>query len=397
MKALFVDCSDFDKFPAGGQLTFFKTLIPSLSVEPYLVGVSVHDKQGISRWEEKVINGRQFPFFSVGIVSPGSNLLDKIVPYRMRFVRWLYHYRNEILSIDADVIYLQTQEATLPFLDPGLPSVVLRLAGATNPLKGSRFSWARFHFLEALYERLVTRRVLPYVAKVVAINEECVNLCQRIGDTDYEFIPLGVDQSLFYPQDKTICGKQLGIMTDGQIFIFVGRLSKIKGIDLLLDGFALVHQEKPEARLLIAGDGEEREALENRISSMGLKESVRLLGNVAHNRLPQILNAADIFVLTSVAEGVPNAILEAMACGLPVVATNVGGIHEVVKSGVNGFLINSRDPRDVAEAMIHAFKKAKTLGPKAIATINDNYSIESVARKTECLFKEVILTSKVNQ
>ena len=395
LKVLFVECSDFDKFPTGGQLTYLKSLMPFIKVEPYLAGVSVDSSHSVGKWGEKIVNGRQCRFLSIGVVRPKSNLLDKFIPYRMRFVRWLWKYREQILSIGAEVIYVQTQESALSFLNACIHPVVLRLAGATNPLKGSRFSWARVHFLEALYERLVTRRVLPHVAKVVAINEECVNLCRRIGDTDYEFIPLGVDQSLFYPQDKAICRKQVGIITDGPVFVFVGRLSKIKGLDLLLDGFALFHQEVPGARLLIAGDGEEREGLGNRISSMRLKETVHLLGNVAHNRLPQILNAADIFILTSVAEGVPNAILESMACGLPVVATDVGGISEVVKPGVNGFLIDTRQPSDVAKALRQALEKHGALGQGAIVTINKNYSIESVAKKTDRLFKEVVSSQTV--
>lgn len=396
LKALFVECSDFDKFPTGGQLTYLKGLIPFIEVEPYLVGISVDSSHSIGRWGKKIVNGRQCRFLSIGVTRPKSNLLDKFIPYRMRFVLWLWKYREQILSIGAEVIYVQTQEAALPFLNACPFPVVLCLHGATNPLKGSRFSWARVHFLEALYERLVTRRVLPHMAKVVAINEACVQLCRRIGDSDYEFIPLGVDQSLFYPRDKAICRKQAGVMTDGPVFVFVGRLSKIKGIDLLLDGFTLFHQEVPEARLLIAGDGEERKALENRISSMGLKETVRLLGNVDHNRLPQILNAADIFILTSVAEGVPIAILEAMACGLPVVATNVGGIHEVVKPGVNGFLIDTRQPSDVAKALRQALEKQGALGQGAIVTIKKNYSMESVAKKTDRLFKEVVSSHTVS-
>ena len=145
-----------------------------------------------------------------------------------------------------------------------------------------------------------------------------------------------------------------------------------------------------------AGDGEEREGLINRISSMGLKETVHLMGNVAHNRLTQILNAADIFILTSVAEGVPNAILEAMACGLPVVATDVGGISEVVKPGVNGFLIDTRQPRDVAKALRQTFEKQEVLGQGAIVTINKNYSMESVAKKNGRLFKEVVSSQTVS-
>ena len=396
LKVLFVECSDFDKFPTGGQLTYLKSLIPFIGVEPYLVGISVDSSHSVGKWGKKIVNGRQCRFLSIGVVRPKSNLLDKFIPYRMRFVLWLRKYRKQILSSGTEVIYVQTQEAALPFLNVCPSPVVLCLHGATNPLKGSRFSWARVHFLEALYERLVTRRVLPHVAKVVAINQECVRMCQTIGATDYAFIPIGVDQSLFYPQDKAICRKQLGIMTDGPVFVFVGRLSKIKGIDLLLDGFVLVHQEVPKAKLLIAGDGEEREGLKNRISSMGLKETVHLLGNVAHNRLPQILNAADIFILTSVAEGVPFAILEAMACGLPVVATNVGGIHEVVKSGVNGYLIDTRQPRDVAIALKQTLEKREALGQGAIVTIKKNYYMESVAKKTEHLFKEVVASQTVS-
>ena len=395
LKVLFVECSDFEAFPAGGQLTYLKNLIPFIEVEPHLVGVSVDSSHNVGKWEGKVVNGRQCRFLSIGVVRPKNNLLDKFIPYRMRFILWLWKYREQILSTGAEVIYVQTQEAAIPFLNACPSSVVLCLHGATNPLKGSRFFWARVHFLEALYERLITRRVLPHIAKVVAINQECVRLCQTIGATDYAFIPIGVDQSLFYPQDKAICRKEVGIMTDGPVFVFVGRLSKIKGLDLLLDCFALFHQEVPEARLLIAGDGEERKAIENKISSMELKEEVHLLGNVTHNRLPQILNAADIFILTSVAEGLPNAILEAMACGLPVVATNVGGIHEVVKSGVNGFLIDTRQPRDVAKALSQALKKQEALGRGAIVTIKKNYSIESVSRKTESLFEEVVLSKRM--
>jgi glycosyltransferase involved in cell wall biosynthesis len=395
LKALFVECSDFDKFPTGGQLTYLKSLIPFIEVEPYLVGVSVGSKHSVGKWGKKIVTGRQCRFLSIGVVRPKSNLLDKFIPYRIRFVLWLRKYRKQILLSGTEVIYVQTQEAALPFLVPGFPPIVLRLAGATNPLKGSRFFWARVHFLEALYERLVTRRVLPRVANVVAINQECVRMCQTIGATNYVFIPLGVDQSLFYPQDKAICKKQVGVITDGPVFVFVGRLSKIKGLDLLLDGFALFHQEVPEARLLIAGDGEERKAIENKISFMGLKEMVHLLGNVARNRLPQILNAADIFVLTSVAEGVPNAILEAMACGLPVVATDVGGISEVVKSGVNGFLIDTRQPSNVVEMLKQALEKQESLGQGAIVTINKNYSIKSVARKTESLLEEVVLSKRM--
>jgi len=396
LKVLFVECSDFETFPTGGQLTYLKSLIPFIDVEPHLVGVSVDSSHSVGKWGEKIVNGRKCRFLSIGVVRPKNNLLDKFIPYRMRFVLWLRKYREQILSSGAEAIYVQTQEAALPFLNTCLPPVVLRLAGATNPLKGSRFSWARIHFLEALYERLVTRRVLPHVAKVVAINQECVRLCQTIGATDYAFIPIGVDQSLFYPRNKAICRKNIGIMTDGPVFVFVGRLSKIKGLDLLLDCFALFHQEVPEARLLIAGDGEEREGLRNRINSMELKEEVHLLGNVTHNRLPQILNAADVFTLTSVAEGLPNAILEAMACGLPVVATDVGGIHEVLRSGVNGFLIGTRQPRDVVKALRQALEKQEALGQGAIVTINKNYSIESVAKKTESLFKEVIASQTVS-
>src|SRR6185312_3813810 len=104
-----------------------------------------------------------------------------------------------------------------------------------------------------------------------------------------------------------------------------------------------------DMRLVIAGDGPQRAELQRQIEQLGLAESVRLLGN--REDVPELLAACDVFALSSIAEGMPVTLLEAMAANLPVVSTKVGGIASVVESGVTGTLVPARDPQALANAM----------------------------------------------
>ena len=392
MKILFIECSDFYSFPIGGQLSYLRSLIASIDVEPYLVGISLNDRHKIGQWTKRNINGAEFPFFSVGTVGEKSPL-DKFVPFRARFVLWLYKFREHILSSGANAIFVQTQESALPFLKYIDIPIVLRLAGATNPLRGSRFFWARFKILEHIYELCITRCVLPRVTKVIGINSECEELCNRLGVSNYEYIALGVDQSIFFPHNKKLSKEKIGFDPNVPVFIFVGRLSQIKGIGLLIDAFSKVLGEFSQAKLLIVGDGEERQNIEKVIYAKGLENSIRMVGSVSRDQLPNLLNASDVFVITSLAEGVPNAMLEAMACGLPVVATSVGGIPEVIKTGFNGILVHTRNSTEVAEGMITAYRKSHLLGTGALSTISESYSMKNVAEAIRRMFEEAIASS----
>ena len=140
---------------------------------------------------------------------------------------------------------------------------------------------------------------------------------------------------------------QLGLARDERLLVAVGRLSPEKGIDVLID--ALSRLRAPRVRLALVGDGPERERLRARAERAGLAERVAFVGHIATPG--DFLQAADVVVLPSRSEGIPNVALEAMALGRPLVATAVGGTPEIVVDGVSGILVRADDSQRLAAAL----------------------------------------------
>lgn len=155
----------------------------------------------------------------------------------------------------------------------------------------------------------------------------------------------GVDLELFRPLDRMAARNRWG--ADGRTIVSVGGLVERKGHHLVIEAL----KSLPGASLLIAGEGEERPALERQITALGLTGRVRLVGQVAHDSLPSLYSAADALVLASSREGWANVLLEAMACGTPVVATDVWGTGEVVAAPEAGALIKDRSAVAVAAGL----------------------------------------------
>lgn len=155
----------------------------------------------------------------------------------------------------------------------------------------------------------------------------------------------GVDLELFRPLDRMAARNRWG--ADGRTIVSVGGLIERKGHHLTIGALKSV----PNASLLIAGEGEERPALERQITALGLTGRVRLLGQVPHDSLPSLYSAADALVLASSREGWANVLLEAMACGTPVVATDVWGTGEVVAAPEAGVLVKDRSAIGIAAGL----------------------------------------------
>lgn len=151
---------------------------------------------------------------------------------------------------------------------------------------------------------------------------------------------LGVDLEKFRP---TTCRRRLrerlGLPPDGVGICMVGRLVKEKGVNELFRAFVRLRAQDPECWLLVVGDGPIKATLEGWAREAGVASALHLTGSRPHGEIPNLLNSADIFTLPSYDEGLPNTILEAMACGLPVVATDVGGVSDAVVDGESGLLI----------------------------------------------------------
>jgi sugar transferase (PEP-CTERM/EpsH1 system associated) len=200
----------------------------------------------------------------------------------------------------------------------------------------------------------VRRLLSPFIDRMVAVSESLRRwLIDEVGirADKVALVRNGVDSSRFQPpasRDR-LRGEQ-GYGPEEFLVGTVGRLDPIKNQASLLEAVGLLYKHHPRMRLAIVGDGPEREGLERQVHDRGLAGVVRLVGH--SDDIPAWLGRFDLFVLPSLGEGMCNTILEAMAVGLPVVATCVGGNPELVVDGVTGRLVQARD----ADALAHAIE-----------------------------------------
>ena len=179
----------------------------------------------------------------------------------------------------------------------------------------------------------------------------------------------------------------LNLPRDALILVTVASLTEQKGHSYLLEAMSDVLEFCPQTLLLLVGDGYLRRTLEQFSQERGLYESVRFLGK--RTDVPLILAAADLFVLPSLWEGLPLVLTEAGAAGLPVVATKVDGISEVVEDGVTGILVPSRQPEPLAEAIINLLRseqKRQQMGERAYQRVFSMFSIQRATAAVENIY-----------
>lgn len=179
-------------------------------------------------------------------------------------------------------------------------------------------------------------------------------------DVDARVLPMGVNTATFVRHDDRRELRQQHDITAGSVVLYVGKLIEVKGVSTLLKAMPLLRQVS-DVQLLIAGSGVLRSELERDVRDMSLTEHVRFYGTLDHDRLSELYRLCDVVVVPSIittrqeTEGMPVVILEAMAAGCPVVASDVGGISDVVDHGRNGFLVPSEDAGALADALLRVF------------------------------------------
>ena len=188
-----------------------------------------------------------------------------------------------------------------------------------------------------------SKRALGILSVSQALADEMIAM--GINKEKIHVIYNGVDHQKFQVQHE-ISNKKID-----EYILYVGNLKKEKGVIELLNGFAEISKNHPTLKLLYAGPGNLRNEISSQAEKLSISNQVVLLGGVNHNQLPELISQARILALPSYNEGVPNVILEAMACGTPVLASNVGGIPEVVNEHICGKIIAARSDSDVAKGL----------------------------------------------
>jgi glycosyltransferase involved in cell wall biosynthesis len=171
----------------------------------------------------------------------------------------------------------------------------------------------------------------------------------------------------------------------------IGALVPHKGQRHLIDAAALVLRDVPDARVVILGEGELRSSLEHQVKGLHLEKHVLLPG--FRDDVLALLKGFDIFVMSSETEGLGTSILDAMACGKPVVGTKTGGIPEVVEDGVTGFLVEPRDPRALARAITTLLQDESLrtrMGAAGLARLREHFTVDRMVGETLGVYEQVL-------
>ncbi len=234
-----------------------------------------------------------------------------------------------------------------------------------------------------------TRRLLLQIHAVVVVLSS--RMKEYVAAHDFllpntQLIPNGVDTKRFYPTSDT--SKQ---EARAHTVVCVSKLRYEKGVDVLLQAWHLVQQQVPQARLILVGSGPIQPQLTQMAEALGIRESIEFAG-LQSNVVAQLYRAG-IAVLPSRWEGMPNAILEAMACGIPCIATRVSGSEDIIQQGVNGLLVEVEDYEAMAKALLTLLcdtTLAMQYGQAARATIEQRYSLEHITDAYIRLYQKII-------
>lgn len=274
-------------------------------------------------------------------------------------------------KVDIVLVFLSGGSLVLPFLVARLlgKKIALITTGSVSRSWRTEHASLAGRFSSALIlgiERLsygLSHMILTYSPSIV----DELNL-QRYRDKVLTTGARFVDTALF--------ARRKGLDERGNVVGYFGRLSEEKGVVNLLEAMPGILESQSDVRFVVGGEGELRGRLEAWLEREGLSDKARFLGWIPHHELPKHLNELRLLLLPSYTEGLPNIMLEAMACGTPVLATPVGGVPDVIRDGETGFCMASNSPQCIAENVTRALNHPNLEGiaRQAVALIEREYT-----------------------
>jgi glycosyltransferase involved in cell wall biosynthesis len=227
--------------------------------------------------------------------------------------------------------------------------------------------------------------------RVIAVSPHIAEQAEQLGveRERIRVIRSGVDIDRYQPRDKLAARDQLGMLAEAQLILFVGNLEPRKQVDVLLRALS----QMEDARLAIVGDGELRDALQKAAVQAGVAERACFTGRVDPETLMRWYAAADVFALPSSSEAQGIVALEAMASGLPVVASDVGGLRRTVEDGRTGFLVPAGDVQSLARRLAEVLSdqaRARAMGQAARRSVEQHFSWTRAVEATASVYRELV-------
>jgi len=339
--------------------------LPRLGITPRVLILQERDGNPIARRIEKL----GVPVAQLGI-------------RRLRQRGALGEVEAAIAAAAPDVVHTQLEFANILGTEAahrlGIP-VVSTIHTLDRPRRWSR-AWLRFRIMSWMLRRRCDR--------VICVSEgtrrHILGLA-RLRRRGVVTLHNGIDLSPFAHKDgdaRRRVRAALGIDHAAPVAATVAVLREAKGIQHMIRALPAVVETLPEMRYLIAGDGEHREALESEADALGLSDRIIFSGMT--DDVPSLLAAVDVFILPSLTEALPTVVIEAMAAGLPVVATDVGGIREMVGHGTSGLIVPPADPAALADATVRILvsrRQASAMGMTGVRLAAERFDVHRQARR----------------
>ncbi len=288
-------------------------------------------------------------------------------------------------KIGADVVQTHNWGTALEGI---LGAKLARIPGIVHAERGT---------IEDKERNVVLQRFLwGFADQVLSVSESHRKKVTNVIGFPHEKIKAivnGVDTERFFPNPKIKeeIRKKLGLKNGNFCIGTVGSLRPVKNQLLLVNACKAILPHFDQVEVLIVGEGPLESQLKNEVKTLGLSEKIHFAGGQPN--IPEILNALDIFVLPSLSEGMPNVVLEAMACGIPTIATAVGGTPEVIEDGKNGILIASEDEPHlirVLKELIQNQNQRQTIGIEGRKRMLYHFSLKKMVSEYELLYNALL-------
>lgn len=376
--------TDFEKTSSGGIMTMVREIIRRLSGRFPVLFIGVGDANDGEVLKQRV-GARSL---SVLPVLPPTRR-PRWLPLNVAFPIVLFARRREICR-HADLIHVHRMEAALPFVFRKSKPVVVNVHGASKFHAMEQTGLLRLPLVRFLYDR-AEGFVFSRADRVVLVSREGYEYySMRHPRLRHKFVVIpNFIEIAELPRFERNAARAAHGLTEADIaVVYAGRLVREKRIDVLIDAFARLHQERPAAQLLIAGDGPDEGRLRRQVERRQLG-NVRFLGLLQKREVQRLLAGADTLVLPSRFEGFPMIVLEALAYGVPVVASDVGGIREILTDGLERFIWHTNDPEELKRKILDAAGQRAGLRDLCMATAS-GFDRARVLPRLEELYASVV-------
>lgn len=325
-----------------------------------------------------------------------SEWLEKEFDLCPLFVANIHSFKsvNGLLGIRSLSKFLKNEGVCIAqthFRDASIAGIIAAKAATVKVVIGTRRNQGYWLTpLEQFIQKYLDKLITCYI-----VNSQNTKLWQieteGVSEERIHVIHNGFDFSAFgtIPADaRQTIRASLGIPIDAPVVTIVANLRGVKDHITFLKAARLVVEKNPLVRFLVVGEGPERPALEALCADLSLQSQVKFLGK--RTDIPLLLSASDVGALSSKSESFSNAVVEYMAAGLPVVATDVGGVREAVDEGINGYVVVAGNWQDLAEKTLAVLARdnVKQMGERSCMSANERFSLMQMIEKTQQLYHQ---------